>query len=227
MKFKKDSIGNVLIIKPAHPGYENIPTIVLQGHVDMVCEKNNNVIHDFMKDPIRAYIDGDWVKAIGTTLGADDGIGVATMLAILEDKELEHGSLECLFTVDEESGLTGAFELSSDLLTGKTLINLDSEDEGELFIGCAGGIDTFAKFTFVPEQIEYHCSAYKVSITGLLGGHSGDEIHKELGNAIKLASDFLMEAHTLFQCRIARFEGGNLKNAIPRESSRISYSRMR
>jgi dipeptidase D len=215
---KKDPIGNVLISKPASCGKENGEVFVLQSHVDMVCEKNAGVSHDFLNDPIKPYIDGEWVKATGTTLGADDGIGMAAMLAVLSDTTLIHGPLECLFTVDEETGLTGAFELQDGFFTGKTLINLDSEDEGELYIGCAGGIDTKAIFDFTYQGVEGQQKAFLVSVTGLQGGHSGDEIHKGFGNAVKIMTQLLWETYNTLGAGLNRFDGGNLKNAIPREA---------
>jgi dipeptidase D len=184
----------------------------------MVCEKQSSVKHNFLNDPIKPYIDGDWVKARGTTLGADDGIGVATMMGILSDTTIEHGPLECLFTVDEETGLTGAFGLPARFFNGNMLINLDSEDEGIIFIGCAGGIDTMATFNYVPQQVFENYKAYLVSVTGLKGGHSGDDIHRGFGNAIKIMIDFLWEATEKLGIELHRFEGGNLKNAIPREA---------
>jgi dipeptidase D len=218
LQFKKDSIGNLLLYKPATNGMKNSPTVVLQSHVDMVCEKNAGVDHDFDVDPIQIYIENDWVKAKGTTLGADDGIGVAAMMAILSDPSIENGPLECLFTLDEESGLTGAFELPAGFITGKTLLNLDSEDEGELFIGCAGGIDTSAVFSYSPYQVLETYKGYLLSVTGLQGGHSGDEIDKNRGNAIKIMTSFLLKVMETTGCELHRFEGGNLKNAIPREA---------
>lgn len=217
LDYKKDKVGNLVICKSASGSIKNKPTIVLQSHLDMVCEKNSDVSHDFLKDPIIPYVDGDWVKARGTTLGADDGIGVASMMNVLTDKDLEHGPLECLFTVDEETGLTGAFEISPKFFSGHTLINLDSEDEGILFIGCAGGIDTLVKFTYLPQPVGENCKAYEISVTGLLGGHSGDEIHKGRGNAIKIMTDFLLGAIQA-GADLHKFEGGNLKNAIAREA---------
>jgi len=218
LEFKKDDAGNLLVTKPAFHSKKDSPPIILQSHVDMVCEKNSNVVHDFNNDPLHTFIEGDWVKAKGTTLGADDGVGVAAMMAILSDPDLVHGSLECLFTIDEETGLTGAFELSAGFLKGKTLINLDSEDEGELFIGCAGGIDTSAIFNYTYQPVFESYKAYLVSVTGLQGGHSGDEIHRNRGNAIKIMASFLSEAITYAGAELHRFEGGNLKNAIPREA---------
>lgn len=217
----KDEIGNILIRKPATKGKENTTPVVLQSHMDMVCEKNNDVVHDFDKDPIKARIEGEWVKATGTTLGADDGIGIAAQLAILEASDIEHGPLECLFTMDEESGLTGATELKADLLKSKILLNLDSEDEGQLFFGCAGGKDTNIELDFSLEDSVKEVNAYKVEVKGLLGGHSGDEIHKRLGNANKILNRFLWETAQKIDLRITHFDGGNLRNAIAREAFAI------
>lgn len=218
LETKRDEIGNVLISKPATRGKEKVKTIILQSHVDMVCEKNSDVEHDFDNDAIKAYVDGDWVTAEGTTLGADDGIGMAAQMAILSSNELEHGPIECLFTVDEETGLSGAFALQPGFLTGNTLLNLDSEDEGELFIGCAGGIDTLAQFKFKKEKFPSKFLAYKISVTGLKGGHSGDEIDKGLGNSNKIMTRLLWYAMNNFKMRLHNFDGGNLRNAIPREA---------
>lgn len=218
---KKDKAGNVLIIKPATKGKENVPTVVLQSHIDMVCEKNNDVNFNFDTDAIQAYVDGEWVKAKGTTLGADDGIGVAAQLAVLTDKNIEHGPIECLFTVDEETGLTGAFALEEGFLSGKYLLNLDSEDEGEVYIGCAGGIDTTVSFDYQTEQIPEHHVAYKIIVKGLKGGHSGDEIQKGLGNSNKILNRLLWETSSLYDIRLSVFDGGNLRNAIPREAYAI------
>ena len=179
---KTDEAGNVLISKPAYPGYENLQPVVLQSHMDMVCEKNSDVTHNFNTDPIEAYIDGEWIKAKGTTLGADDGIGIAAQLALLASKEIKHGPLECLFTVDEETGLTGAFEMKEGFFNSKILLNRDSEDEGELFIGCAGGMDTVATFAYDSEKVPTDSVALKVTVKGLTGGHSGDDIDKNRGN---------------------------------------------
>ena len=214
----KDKAGNVLITKPASKGFEDVETTVLQSHLDMVCEKNSDKIHDFNVDPIEAHIEGEWVKANGTTLGADDGIGIAAALAILASNDIEHGPIECLFTADEETGLTGAFALESDLLKGKYLLNLDSEDEGEIFIGCAGGKDTTAEFSFSKVQTPPLVKAYRVKISGLNGGHSGDDINKGLGNANKLLNSFLSDATINYNIRFADIDGGNLRNAIPREA---------
>lgn len=167
LEAKKDEAGNVLIVKPATKGLENLPTVILQGHVDMVAEKNSDTIHDFDKDPIETYVDGDWLKAKGTTLGADNGVGVAAALAILASGTIEHGKLECLFTVDEETGLTGAYALGKDFLNGgDILINLDTEEEGEIYIGCAGGKITTATFTYKPEPVPSNYFWFKVQVTG-------------------------------------------------------------
>ena len=218
LETKRDEIGNVLIKKPATPGKEKVKTVVLQSHIDMVCEKNEGTDHDFDKDPIKPYIDGDWVKAEGTTLGADDGIGVAAQMAILTSTDIEHGPVECLFTVDEETGLTGAFALKSGFFDGKILINLDSEDEGELIIGCAGGVDTLASFTYKTEKTPSGQTAIALAVKGLNGGHSGDEIDKGLGNSLKIMNRFLWTAENDYGIRLAKFEGGKARNAIPRES---------
>lgn len=221
LKAKQDKVGNVLITKPATTGYENRPTIVLQSHMDMVCEKNNDTEHDFTKDPIIPYIDGEWVKARGTTLGADDGIGMAAELAILASDTIEHGPIEALFTIDEETGLTGAFALEPGFFEGKILLNLDSEDEGELFIGCAGGIDTVIDYVYIPQVTASDEFAVKINVKGLQGGHSGDDINKGRGNAIKIVNRFLWEMNQKYGIRIARFDGGNLRNAIAREAEAI------
>ena len=221
LEAKRDKIGNVVISKPATPGMENKKTVVLQSHVDMVGEKNNDKKHDFFKDPIVAVRDGGWIKADGTTLGADDGMGMAAQLALLTADDVPHPALECLFTVDEETGLTGAFNLEEDFFDGRTLINLDSEDEGELFIGCAGGIDTLAHFTPVFEETPGGHTAIEIAVTGLKGGHSGDDIHKGLGNANKILVRYLWQMAREYDFKIARLEGGNLRNAIAREASAL------
>lgn len=219
LEVAQDRTGNVLIKKKASAGYENRPVVVLQSHIDMVCEKNSSTQHDFLKDPIQPVIEGEWVKATGTTLGADDGIGMAAQLAILAADNIPHGPLECLFTVDEETGLTGAFGLEPNFITGSTLINLDSEDEGEIFIGCAGGIDTVGHFTPKYEAPPKGSFAFKVEVSGLTGGHSGDDIHKGLGNAIKMLTRYVWDASQQLQFRLAAFQGGNLRNALAREAS--------
>lgn len=218
LSYAQDKTGNLVIRKPASKGMENRASIVLQSHVDMVCEKNEGVEHDFNKDPIQPKIVDGWVKGSGTTLGADDGIGMAAQLAVLEATDIEHGPLECLFTVDEETGLTGAFNLEKDFIKSRILLNLDSEDDGELFIGCAGGIDTLIKFEYIKVNTEADHEAFKVSVTGLLGGHSGDDIHKGRGNAIKILTRLLWNAEKMFEVRLAEIKGGNLHNAIAREA---------
>lgn len=218
---KQDEAGNVLISKPAVKGKEHVPGVVLQAHMDMVCEKNADVAHDFDRDPIVPYIDGEWVKAKGTTLGADDGIGMAAALAVLTSDEIQHGPVECLFTVDEETGLTGAFALKPGFFEGRVLLNMDSEDEGEMFIGCAGGVDTVIRLPFAKEASAAHTFAVKLTVKGLLGGHSGDDINKGRGNAIKILNRFLWEMNAKHGIRLASFEGGNLRNAIAREASAV------
>jgi dipeptidase D len=216
-----DSVGNVVIRKRGASGYENHPTVVLQSHMDMVCEKNSDTVHNFDTDPIRPYIDGEWLKAQGTTLGADNGIGVAAQLAILVDDTLKHPPLECLFTVDEETGLTGAFALKSDVLTGATLLNLDSEDDGEFFIGCAGGIDTTVVFHYQPCPADDQLYYASLSVKGLLGGHSGDDIDKGRANANKLLARILWEVQKNTTLTLVSFNGGNLHNALPREATAV------
>ncbi len=218
LEHKSDEIGNLLISKPATAGNEKKKIVILQSHVDMVCEKNSDVEHDFDKDPIVPRIDGEWVKGTGTTLGADDGIGVALQLALLAGKDISHGPLECLFTVDEETGLTGAFGLEKDFMKGKILLNLDSEDDGELFIGCAGGIDTTATFHYERVNNETDHVAYKISVSGLKGGHSGDDINKGKGNANKILTRVLWNFERMFEMRLGQIDGGNLRNAIAREA---------
>ena len=218
LKALQDEIGNLLISKPATPGRENDQTVILQSHVDMVCEKNSETEHNFETDAIKPFVDDGWVRAEGTTLGSDDGIGVAAQMAILTASDLSHGPIECLFTVDEETGLSGAFALQPGFLSGRTLLNLDSEDEGELFIGCAGGIDTIGTLSFTPEEIPVASFAIKLEVKGLLGGHSGDDINKNRGNANKILNRFLMEADQKFDMHLAEFNGGNLRNAIAREA---------
>lgn len=213
-----DEVGNVIIRKPATPGLENRKGIILQGHLDMVPQKNSDKKHDFEKDPIEAYIDGDWVTAKGTTLGADNGIGVAAAMAVLEDKSLVHGPIEALFTIDEETGMTGAFNLKPDVLKGDILMNLDSEDEGELYVGCAGGMDANIKLAYKEDQTPVNHSFIKLSVTGLKGGHSGLDINTGRANSIKLLFRFLRFAEKNFNIRISSIDGGSLRNAIPREA---------
>lgn len=218
---KTDEAGNVLIEKPASAGKENLKTVVLQSHMDMVCEKNKDTEHNFETDPIQTYVDGEWLRAKGTTLGADNGIGIATQLAVLASEDIEHGPIQCLFTVDEETGLTGAFALKEGFMNGDILINLDSEDEGELFIGCAGGAGTTAQFpcpmTAAPEGYFF----FRVAVKGLTGGHSGDDINKNRANANKLLNRFLVQLMEKYDLRLCKIDGGNLHNAIPREAHAV------
>jgi dipeptidase D len=212
-----DSVGNVLIRKPATKGMENRKAVILQGHLDMVPQKNTDTQHDFEKDPIDAYIDGEWVRARGTTLGADNGIGVAAAMALLEATDVEHPALEALFTVDEETGMSGAFAIKPNWLKGNILINLDSEDEGELCVGCAGGLDGSFSATY-DEQNAASGAVYKLSVTGLKGGHSGVDIALGRGNANKIMARILKRLTEKCSVQLAQLEGGNLRNAIPREA---------
>lgn len=222
LETRTDATGNVLIKKPATPGYENRKTVILQSHMDMVCEKNADSKHNFDTDPIEVKIVDGWLMAKDTTLGADNGIGVAAELAILAANNIEHGPIECLFTVDEETGLTGAFGLEPGFLSGDILMNLDSEDDGQFFIGCAGGIDTVIKIPLEEKAVTgKNLISYKLSIRGLKGGHSGDDINKGLGNANKLLNRFLWEWASPLNLQIASFDGGNLRNAIAREAQAI------
>lgn len=214
-----DEAGNIIMRKPATAGYEHKPGVILQAHMDMVCEKNNDTVHDFDNDPIHTYIDGDFIKAQGTTLGADNGIGMALMLAAITSETLQHPALECLFTVDEETGLTGAFRLQDGCLNGKQLINLDSEDDGQVFIGCAGGIDTLAKMHYSPlASLPNNHLALNIKVSGLMGGHSGDDINKGRGNANKILVRFLYMVMQKTDMQLAAINGGNLRNAIAREA---------
>lgn len=214
----KDEIGNVLIRKPATSGMECKKSVVLQSHLDMVCEKNSDKVHDFENDPIDAYVDGGWVKANGTTLGGDDGIGVAAALALLDSDDVQHGPIECLFTIDEETGLTGAFGLKPGFLKSSILLNLDSEDEGQLFIGCAGGQDTLSWLPYKKAATPEGFKSLKIMVSGLTGGHSGDDINKNRGNANKILNRFLWTHKNNFQMKLSVFDGGNLRNAIAREA---------
>lgn len=213
-----DKAGNVVITKPATPGMENRKAVVLQSHLDMVPQKNEGSAHQFEKDPVRAYIDGDWVTAEGTTLGADNGIGVATMLALLESTDIPHPRLEALFTVDEETGMTGAFQLPADFISGDILLNLDSEEEGTFVVGCAGGMNATGTLDFKPAPAPQGYLPLKISLTGLTGGHSGMDIHKERGNANKLLNRLLWELVKDLHVEVADIQGGDLRNAIPREA---------
>lgn len=221
-----DEAMNVIMRVPATPGYEDHEGVILQAHMDMVCEKNGDVTHDFMTDPIETYVDGEWLKAKGTTLGADNGIGISMALAAITDPELQHPAIECLFTVDEETGLTGAMKLQDGMLRAKRLINLDSEDDGQIFIGCAGGIDTLAKMHY--EQIDKSQIsnikspiAIRLSVSGLLGGHSGDDINKGHANANQLIVWFLARIWPQTELQLASIHGGNLRNAIAREAEAV------
>lgn len=216
----RDEIGNVFIRKPASRGMEHLKSVVLQSHIDMVCEKNSDIQHDFDNDAIQPYIADAWIKAKGTTLGADDGIGVATQLAILEATDMQHGPIECLFTVDEETGLTGAFGLQPGVLESTILLNLDSEDEGEIFIGCAGGIDTVITMPLLLEP-NTGGKGFVVKVSGLKGGHSGDDINKGLGNANKILNRALWNGVKEFKIKLASFNAGNLRNAIAREGEAV------
>lgn len=219
LEAKQDKAGNILITKPATPGKENVPTVILQSHVDMVCEKNSDVTHDFDNDPIETIIDGDWIKAKGTTLGADNGIGVAAQLALLAADDISHGKIETLFTVDEETGLTGANMLDKDLLTGSILINLDTEEEGEIYIGCSGGKGTKAYFKYKEKDVPKNYFWFKVQVKGLRGGHSGSDIDKKLANANKILTRFLHSiTRKKYGMLLSEIGGGNLHNAIPREA---------
>ncbi len=218
LESKEDTTGNILITKPASPGFENTKTLVLQSHMDMVGEKNSDYPHNWLTDPIVPYIEGGYVRARGTTLGADDGIGIASQMAVLTDSGIKAGKIECLFTVDEETGMTGAMNLQPGFFEGKTLINLDSEDEGILFIGCAGGMDTVGSLKYESIPLPGGSSGIEISLTGLRGGHSGDEIHKGFGNSVKLMTRILKYLSDKFSISVTRFDGGNLRNAIPREA---------
>lgn len=218
---KTDKVGNVCIDVPATPGMEGCEKVILQAHMDMVCESNSDVKHDFMKDPIEPYVDGEWLRAKGTTLGADDGIGVAAALAVITDKEVKHGPLQCVFTVDEENGLTGANAMEAGFMEGKMLINLDSEDEGEMFIGCAGGCRTDVTFAYSKVAVPEGMMFFRVAVSGLLGGHSGDDIDKGHLNANKVLNRFLSRVEEKYDMYLCQIAGGNKHNAIPREASAV------
>ena len=217
----EDEVGNVIIKKPATPGMEDRVTIVMQSHLDMVHQKNNDTDFDFDTQGIQMYVDGDWVKAKGTTLGADNGLGVATIMAILESTDIPHPAIEALFTIDEETGMTGAMGLKGGLLSGKILLNLDTEEDDEIGVGCAGGIDVTATRTYEEEETPEFKTGYKVEVKGLQGGHSGMQIHEGLGNANKIMNRILFDGFENFGLRISQIEGGSLRNAIPRESKAI------
>lgn len=222
--WEQDATGNIVVRKPATPGYENAPTVLIQGHVDMVCEKNKGTEHDFDNDPIDTYVDGDWVTARGTTLGADNGIGVAAGLAVLESKDLVHPPMEFLFTVDEETGLTGAKGLKPGFLTAQMMLNLDSEEDGALYVGCSGGQDTAGILTFTMGDAPAGSTAIEITIGGLKGGHSGLDIHTGRGNAIKFLTRVLADiAATHASLRLSTVAGGSKRNAIPREAECVVY----
>jgi dipeptidase D len=218
LKTRVDPIGNVVIVKPATAGMQNNPTVILQGHMDMVCEKNSDVKFDFSKDPIQLKINGDLLTASGTTLGADNGIGLAISLAILEDKKLRHGPIESLYTVDEETGLTGAFAMKSDMVTGKIMLNLDSEDFGVITVGCAGGGDSTIELPVKMQAAQTGGEYLVVKVSGLRGGHSGVDIHEQRGNAIKILTRLLWKASQKFELALFDIKGGDKHNAIPREA---------
>ncbi len=214
----KDSIGNVVIKKPASKGFENRKTVVLQSHLDMVHQKNEDTLFDFETEGIKMYVEGDWVKAHGTTLGADNGLGVASIMSILASDDIEHPPIEALFTIDEETGMTGAKELDPNILDGEILLNLDTEEDDEIGIGCAGGIDVTATRFYIEESVPEESCAFHITVKGLQGGHSGMDIIKELGNANKIQNRLLYNLHKNFQIKLSRIDGGGLRNAIPRES---------
>ena len=218
---KKDDVGNVLISKPAAPGFEGRPTVILQAHQDMVCEKDATLDHDFMTQPIETYVEDGWLKARGTTLGADDGMGIAMALAILDSKEIGHGPVECLFTVSEETGLTGATCLKPGMMNGKMLINLDSEDEGQIYIGCAGGMNSMIEFEYKSEPVPAGYMFLRVGVDKFHGGHSGDDIEKGFANANKILARFLNTAQDKYDMRLCSISGGNLHNAIPRDATAV------
>ena len=217
----EDQIRNVIIRKPATPGMENRKSIVLQSHLDMVHQKNNDTVFDFDVQGIEMFVDNDWIKAKGTTLGADNGIGVATIMAILESDTIPHPAIEALFTIDEETGMTGALNLKANILKGSILLNLDTEQDDEIDIGCAGGIDVTATGNYQIEELPADYSAWRISVKGLNGGHSGMDIHKGLGNANKIMNRLLYKGFELFGLAVSEINGGSLRNAIPRESESI------
>ncbi len=218
----EDEVGNILIQVPPKPGFENSPVVVLQGHVDMVCEKNRDKVHDFSKDPIKLIKEGDWIRADGTTLGADNGIGVAAALAVALDDSFEHGPLELLFTVDEETGLTGANNLTKGFITGKILLNLDTEEDGAFYVGCAGGMDTVGTYYVEQDERNNKFEPFTLFISGLKGGHSGININDKRANAIKMMG-LLLDRLTMFNYQLAWLQGGSKRNAIPREAEAVIY----
>ena len=223
VKYVKEECGNIILTVPATKGMEDRQTVILQAHMDMVCEKNSDKKHDFEKDPIEPVIKGEWLHANGTTLGADDGIGVAAALAVITDPKVEHGPLECIFTVDEETGLTGAEKLDPKNIKGRILLNLDNEDEGHICVGCAGGMDTIIKVWYELEPAPEDSTAYRITVSGLKGGHSGDDINKNLANANKLLTRILWQGTNWFDLQLYDFQGGNLRNAIAREATAVAF----
>ncbi len=219
---QQDQAGNVVVKVPATPGHEQAPPVILQGHIDMVCEKNSDVEHDFMKDPIKIKVDGDWVYSVGTTLGADNGIGVATAMAMADDPDTVHGPLELLFTIDEETGLTGAMQLDGSMLSGRTMLNLDTEEDGAVYIGCAGGADSIAELPISRRKALVGSVPLRVEINGLRGGHSGVDILENRANAIKLLTRVLLAAMAEdLELDVVTMAGGSKHNAIPREAHAI------
>ncbi|TSA25793.1 MAG: aminoacyl-histidine dipeptidase [Bacteroidetes bacterium] len=214
----EDAVGNVIIRKPATPGMENRKGIILQAHLDMVPQKNEDTDHDFKQDPLKPWVDGDWVKATGTTLGADNGIGIAAAMAVLASADLQHGPVEALFTIDEETGMTGAFGIQAGLIQGDILLNMDSEDEGELYIGCAGGTNANVQFTYQDVAVPSGMAAFKLTVKGLKGGHSGLDIPLGRGNSNKILNRLMWVSQNRFGLRLSSIDGGSLRNAIPRES---------
>ena len=221
LEVQEDETGNVIICKPATKGLEHLATTILQSHMDMVCDKLVDVDFDFHTDAIQTYVDGEWLRAKGTTLGADDGIGCAIELAILDSNDIEHGPIECVFTRDEETGLTGAFGMKPGFMTGKYLINLDSEDEGQIFISCAGGINTTVTYEFKREEAPADYFFMQASLKGLNGGHSGDDINKKRANAIKIMARFLYLEQEKMDLRLSQWNSGKMHNAIPRDGKII------
>lgn len=221
LKTIKDGVGNVVIYKPATPGMEDRKTVILQSHLDMVHQKNEETVFDFNEQGIEMLIDGDWVKANGTTLGADNGIGVAAIMAVLESNDIPHPAIEAMFTIDEETGMTGAKELDGSNFSGKILLNLDTEDDDELSIGCAGGIDTNTSYSYKVESVKPNSQCYTISVKGLLGGHSGMDIDKGRGNANKILTRILVHLSNSIEIQLVSFDGGSLRNAIPREAKSI------
>ena len=219
LETKKDAIQNVIIKKPATPGMENRTTLILQSHIDMVHQKNSDTVFDFDQQGIEMIVDGDWVRANGTTLGADNGIGVAAIMAILASTDIAHPAIEAMFTIDEETGMTGAKELDGSNFSGKILLNLDTEDDDELSIGCAGGIDTNTSYKYSQVSLNEGFVKYALTLRGLLGGHSGMDIDKGRGNANKMMTRLLYHLHSLTEIQLISFDGGSLRNAIPREAT--------